>query len=455
MKNRYFKLFLMLVLAGCFVGCSDDDDDVIPEWLPVGTEPVFKGGIEVDVENTVFKREFEEGDMIGIFAVERDDHNRVAYPKAEGNYVNNARWVMRNGKWVPAREWDSIHFAGKPLDIYAYYPYDVENVDPTRMEVVVPQEHRLDLLTARGVFSEDDSVELTFRHKFALLRARVLPNGIGAMPSDLMTARVYFVGKEGYLNLSVADPRNEMVFDYPEKCYTEVPQAEIPEGATYREFDVFVPVQTLVKGNRLFQFTQCGGVVNHVLEENLVMKGVMDMEILLQADIDTEHVYQVGDVYPSTGFPAGIVIKVTDGGKHGTIAALSGFSRTWGTKEITGATNEEDGRENHKAVEAYDPEWESHFPAFAACRELGEGWYLGAKQEYITLFNFYKENKTDVNALFRSWGMGSPSFGGLSSTENTANPKNYVWNISLPGSSVSISQVTKSATAKISPLCRF
>lgn len=104
MKNRYFKLFLMLVLAGCFVGCSDDDDDVIPEWLPVGTEPVFKGGIEVDVENTVFKREFEEGDMIGIFAVERDDHNRVAYPKAEGNYVNNARWVMRNGKWVPARE---------------------------------------------------------------------------------------------------------------------------------------------------------------------------------------------------------------------------------------------------------------------------------------------------------------------------------------------------------------
>ena len=71
------------------------------------------------------------------------------------------------------------------------------------------------------------------------------------------------------------------------------------------------------------------------------------MEILLQADIDTEHVYQVGDVYPSTGFPAGIVIKVTDGGKHGTIAALSGFSRTWGTKEITGATNEEDGRENH------------------------------------------------------------------------------------------------------------
>lgn len=150
MKNRYFKLFLMLVLAGCFVGCSDDDDDVIPEWLPVGTEPVFKGGIEVDVENTVFKREFEEGDMIGIFAVERDDHNRVAYPKAEGNYVNNARWVMRNGKWVPARERDSIHFAGKPLDIYAYYPYDVENVDPTRMEVVVPQEHRLDLLTAGG-----------------------------------------------------------------------------------------------------------------------------------------------------------------------------------------------------------------------------------------------------------------------------------------------------------------
>ena len=48
-----------------------------------------------------------------------------------------------------------------------------------------------------------------------------------------------------------------MVFDYPEKCYTEVPQAEIPEGATYREFDVFVPGQTVVKGNRLFQFTQC------------------------------------------------------------------------------------------------------------------------------------------------------------------------------------------------------
>lgn len=98
------------------------------------------------------------------------------------------------------------------------------------MEVVVPQEHRLDLLTARGVFSEDDSVELTFRHKFALLRARVLPNGIGAMPSDLMTARVYFVGKEGYLNLSVADPRNEMVFDYPENVTRKFPRRRFRKG---------------------------------------------------------------------------------------------------------------------------------------------------------------------------------------------------------------------------------
>ena len=72
------------------------------------------------------------------------------------------------------------------------------------------------------------------------------------MPSDLMTARVYFVGKEGYWNLSVADPRNEMVFDYPEKCYTEVPQAEIPEGATYREFDVFVLCSDVGKGQSSF-----------------------------------------------------------------------------------------------------------------------------------------------------------------------------------------------------------
>lgn len=45
--------------------------------------------------------------------------------------------------------------------------------------------------------------------------------------------------------------------------------------------------------------------MNHVLEENLVMKGVMDMEILLQADIDTEHVYRLGTCTRVRVFPAG------------------------------------------------------------------------------------------------------------------------------------------------------
>lgn len=47
-----------------------------------------------------------------------------------------------------------------------------------------------------------------------------------------------------------------------------------------------------------------------------------DEEDNLNLGLDTEHIYAVGDPYPYTGKPVGVVCLITDGGKHGIIIDL-------------------------------------------------------------------------------------------------------------------------------------
>lgn len=117
-----------------------------------------------------------------------------------------------------------------------------------------------------------------------------------------------------------------------------------------------------------------------------------------ESGLENKYAYRIGDVYQENGL-LGIVVHVTDDGRHGLIMAphrlvgqkgtnLKFKDQIWCKKSLasqpTGATNHDDGMENmravSKAIEENRLSWDD-FPAFKICLEYGEGWYLPAINE--------------------------------------------------------------------------
>ena len=119
----------------------------------------------------------------------------------------------------------------------------------------------------------------------------------------------------------------------------------------------------------------------------------------------------IGQIYDDNGV-RGMVIALDESGMHGLMISLEESSNprflSWTTirnpSPETGATDKLDGEKNMQAVERYIAEnglsWDD-FPAFKWCRDLGEGWYLPALDELLTLgfrFNGDQRSKFDRRA---------------------------------------------------------
>ena len=99
-------------------------------------------------------------------------------------------------------------------------------------------------------------------------------------------------------------------------------------------------------------------------------------------------IYNIGDIYNKDGVK-GVVVMLTDNGRHGLIMSLDEVCLPWCTlsrkqQKKVGASDRFDGEKNMLAVEKYIAEnnlsW-SKFPAFEWCRAKGEGWYLPSINE--------------------------------------------------------------------------
>ena len=109
--------------------------------------------------------------------------------------------------------------------------------------------------------------------------------------------------------------------------------------------------------------------------------------------------YKVGDYY-NDGTKEGVVFEVSADGKHGKIVSMTQSSRTlqWSSdateqKRLVGADSQTDGAVNMAIIKSISG-WESKYPAFKWCADLGEGWYLPANEELLTIYS----NKDVVNA---------------------------------------------------------
>ncbi len=106
--------------------------------------------------------------------------------------------------------------------------------------------------------------------------------------------------------------------------------------------------------------------------------------------------YEIGEYYERDGL-RGVVCKLTPDKTHGLIVSLDELLLHWSEfrkpdLRLVGADDRADGRVNMERVAAYiaenDLSWDD-FPAFKWCREQGEGWYLPAIDELLSIGHNY------------------------------------------------------------------
>ena len=124
--------------------------------------------------------------------------------------------------------------------------------------------------------------------------------------------------------------------------------------------------------------------------------------------------YKVGDYY-NDGVKEGVVFEISADGCHGKIVSMKQSDLLWASdsaeqKRLIGADSETDGAYNMAKVKARR-DWQSKYPAFKWCADLGEGWYLPSKEELLTIYkNKDKLNPKLTDKLSKGWYWSSTEF---------------------------------------------
>lgn len=130
--------------------------------------------------------------------------------------------------------------------------------------------------------------------------------------------------------------------------------------------------------------------------------------VTIEAVLDNRPTYEVGDYYNENG-KEGVVFWVDESGKHGKIVSMkeSSSELKWSSddyeqRRLIGADSETDGAKNMAVVKQI-PDWQSKYPAFKWCADLGEGWYLPAVKE-LEIFTLNDAVHDSVNRTLAKKG---------------------------------------------------
>ena len=396
MKNILQKLFIGLTLV-IFPACLGESmiDDSIPDCemkFYIGfADQIINYTDQIHTRITTdpwLKTSFDIGDAIGIFVYK---HNPEQESSVELNelYVDNAKMIFDGQAWTLEAP---IYYSndGKVLDIYAYYPYK-QGTKALALEYNAAA-NMTDLLAASAFGIEKtngQSVPLLFEHLLAMIQLVVIKGDIASGMEDSFAA--YFHGDvSGAYNLATKTLSN--VADG-----TAVMTLASAADLNIRVYRAWVPAQQLTQAEAAFSFSQTtsnkefslvGEITNSV---DLLQGQVYGHQLILQNNIPKDYLYSLYDPYPKYGTPVGMVVDVYNGGKNGRAISLKNGSAQWATiLDNTGSTEYEDGISNMMIIQAV-PNWQTLYPAFAVCAEIGEGWFLPS------LAAAFYHLKTDVN----------------------------------------------------------
>ena len=106
--------------------------------------------------------------------------------------------------------------------------------------------------------------------------------------------------------------------------------------------------------------------------------------------------YEIGELYDQNGI-RGVICQLSDDRQHGLVVSLDEIYLHWSEfrkpdLRLAGADNRTAGVANMEKVAQYiaanNLSWDD-FPAFKWCRDKGEGWYLPAIDELLTIGHNY------------------------------------------------------------------
>ena len=374
-KNTIYILLITILITAC------SDDELIPSNGKT-QEIRFSVGFsnETKIRATTddqFRTTFEQGDEIGIFVYKRSKGQNSSI---ENNqlYVNNKKMTYNGGSWQLE---SPIYYTddGTLLDIYAYYPYQ-EGATATALKYDASAE-MVDLLAVSvpGISKESPTIPLMFSHLLSLLHISI--DKTEKIPDFDESLSVYFNGiVSGEYNLSTNEINNS------EKGTVEMTLTGSAD-AQQRTYRAWVPTQQITSGiifsyiqtNFGSEFSQCTEASEQI---NLTQGRIYKSHVTLDQEFEKGIVYNLYDPYPKYGTPIGLVVKISDDGRSGTIISLTNLGPAEWSNTIysTKCTDTNDGISNKMKIQNI-PNWENDYPAFYQCISLGERWYLPAFAE--------------------------------------------------------------------------
>lgn len=172
------KILILAVATLVMVGCSKNDDFVLPE----------EGVMQITALHPSATRatatDFESGDQIGLYVT--DYAGEVAPPlQISGNWANNVATTYDGSAWSTAK---SIYWSENKMDVYGYYPYMAPtSIDLHPFAVALDQStegadgklggyEASDFLWAKatGVTKDAEMVALEFKHRCSKLIVKLV-----------------------------------------------------------------------------------------------------------------------------------------------------------------------------------------------------------------------------------------------------------------------------------------
>jgi len=447
-KNKIYTLLLGL----CLISCSDEIEVINEKGnngisFSVGVSD--NTGTRVSIDGNL-KATFDEDDIIGIFIYSRNEGQESSIDENEV-YVSNIKLTYKAGSWELER---LIYYpdSEKLLDIYAYYPYK-DGSDVHSMEYNAHEEmNELLMASVIGAQKSEDAIRLTFQHMQSLAHVTLVKDD--NVPDFDENLNVYFNGiiggKYNIATKELTEPLTGII------KMDLIGQA----GAQIRSYVAYIPEQEVAPGIlfSVFQMTSNKEILSSKdidLPEIFTRGHVRVFIIRIKQEIDKNITYDVYDLYPKYGTPIGMVVATYNEGKNGKVISLKNLNEAWATEQAasfaTNATDINDGITNKMKIQALE-NWEENYPAFKACVNYGERWYLPGIGEMMWFFtnntigNDYRLSA--INDRLWNHGRAYPELGietihlsasYFSSTESSNEPakalKLYTGNFDTPADS--------------------
>lgn len=453
-------IILFVCTASLFTACSKEEEigGIIPDnreaiRFEIGFTSQGTGGIKTrTATDKIFNTAWEEGDEIGVFAVEHAAE-QPAILAASDNYMHNVKLTYNKAAntWTPDTPLYFPTGEDRQLNFYAYYPYSAAAIDPAVLTFNVQTDQNGSGFNASDLMfavawdvNKGSAVSLAFNHALSLVEVDISESSENTplYVADKLKVQLCGVKTASMVNLSF-QPIYPVVISASAFADIRMHRVDMGDAAKY-VYRALIPRQDLAAGHTLFTFKQDLNGNDKYTDGNefslsytlaaqpdLVPGNVLRYKIkLVETAAPDALIYAVGDYYPHVGRVVGVVFEVAPSGTSGKMVSLDeGHELQWSSSFANhGAISRIDGYANTNIIKVYkqnNPT--STFPAFEWCIAKGARWYLPAQEELLSLY----DQKVAVNVALAGIGGAVPLSNNIYWSSSEFND-NYAWFVDFP-----------------------